>query len=260
MPETRQESPTTPPTMVTTLRAAGWLPQGRRIGTHFHAEAQLMYPASGAVATTTDHGTWIAAANRVIWTPPGFAHSHQFYGRTDIRLIGIPAELCGAVAAQPAMFVVTPLLREALLALSARREIRPDSYTHLSAVVLDELVEPSEQSLCLPEPQDDRLRAVTAALHADPAQNTTLGELGRAAGASERTLSRLFHREFGMSFHRWRTALRIHHALTHLANGESVTDTAIVCGWSNPSSFIDAFTSVVGQTPGRYRAAGVALR
>jgi len=78
--------------------------------------------------------------------------------------------------------------------------------------------------------------------------------LGRTAGASERTLSRLFHTELGMSFHRWRTTLRIHHALTHLTNGRSVTDTAMECGWSNPSSFIDAFTEVVGQTPGRYQA------
>jgi AraC-like DNA-binding protein len=33
-----------------------------------------------------------------------------------------------------------------------------------------------------------------------------------------------------------------------------VTDTAMVCGWSNPASFIEAFHGVVGQTPGSYRA------
>ncbi|MGW1564309.1 helix-turn-helix domain-containing protein, partial [Streptomyces sp. NPDC002144] len=32
------------------------------------------------------------------------------------------------------------------------------------------------------------------------------------------------------------------------------SETAVACGWSNPSSFIDAFTEVVGQTPGRYQA------
>jgi AraC-like DNA-binding protein len=74
------------------------------------------------------------------------------------------------------------------------------------------------------------------------------------SGAGERTLSRLFHTELGMSFHRWRTILRIQYALVHLTSGRSVTDTATACGWSNPSSFIDAFTEVVGQTPGRYQA------
>ncbi len=57
-----------------------------------------------------------------------------------------------------------------------------------------------------------------------------------------------------MGFLRWRTILRIHHALVHLTEGRSVTATAMACGWSNPSSFIDAFTEVVGQTPGRYQA------
>lgn len=42
--------------------------------------------------------------------------------------------------------------------------------------------------------------------------------------------------------------------LIHLTHGRTVTDTAAMCGWSNPSSFIDAFTDVVGQTPGRYQA------
>ncbi|MEV4629892.1 helix-turn-helix domain-containing protein [Micromonospora sp. NPDC049523] len=52
-----------------------------------------------------------------------------------------------------------------------------------------------------------------------------------------------------MGFQRWRTILRIHHGLVHLANGRSVTDTAVECGWSDPSSCIEAFTEVVGQTP-----------
>ncbi|HZZ50174.1 MAG TPA: helix-turn-helix domain-containing protein [Pseudonocardia sp.] len=56
------------------------------------------------------------------------------------------------------------------------------------------------------------------------------------------------------SFRAWRTQLRIQHALVLLAQGDSVQKTANACGWSNPSSFIDAFTAVLGDTPGRYRA------
>jgi AraC-like DNA-binding protein len=237
-----------------TPRGAGWLPHGFHLDTHSHTEGQLVYAAAGALATTTERGTWVAPADRVTWTPPGFDHSHRFYGRTNVRLVAIPAALCDALVAHPSVFVVNPLLREALLALTDRREVRPCAYERLRAVVIDELCEIPEQSLHLPEPRDDRLRAVTDLLHADPGRAATLAELGRTAGASERTLSRLFHTELGMSFHRWRTILRIHHALVHLTNGRSVTDTATECGWSNPSSFIEAFTDVVGQTPGRYQA------
>jgi AraC-like DNA-binding protein len=201
----------------------------------------------------TERGTWVAPANRITWTPPGFEHSHRFYGETDVCVLAVPRELCGALAAHPGVFAVSPLLREALLALIDRQEIRPGADERLRAVIIDELVEAPDQPVHLPEPHDDRLRAVTEFLRTDPGHGATLAELGRAAGASERTLSRLFHDELGMTFHRWRTILRIHHALVQLGEGRSVTDTATACGWANTTSFIDAFTTVVGQTPGRYR-------
>ncbi|WP_422774193.1 helix-turn-helix domain-containing protein [Plantactinospora sp. WMMC1484] len=254
MPESRQPSPLPTTLRVLTPRRGAWLPDGYHLDTHRHTQGQLVYAAAGALATTTQHGTWIAPANRVTWTPPGFDHSHRFYGRADVRVVAIPARKCGELAAHPGVFAVSHLLREAILALTGRPETRPGAHERLHEVVIDELTESPEQSLHLPEPRDDRLRAVTDLLHAEPGRAATLAELGRAAGASERTLSRLFHTELGMSFHRWRTILRIHHALQHLTNGDSVTATAGACGWSNPSTFIEAFTNVVGQTPGRYQA------
>jgi AraC-like DNA-binding protein len=250
MPETRHPAP--PP--AETPEGKGWLPHGFHLGTHRHADGQLVYAAAGGFATTTALGTWVAPADRVTWTPPGFDHSHRCYGRTDFRLVVIPADLCGELVAHPEVFAVSPLLREALLALTDLRESRPGAHRRLRAVVIDELAGPPERALHLPEPRDDRLRTATDLLRAEPARSTTLAELGRAAGASERTLTRLFQAELGMSFLRWRTILRIHHALVHLTEGRSVTDTAMACGWSNPSSFIDAFTEVVGRTPGRYQA------
>ncbi len=85
---------------------------------------------------------------------------------------------------------------------------------------------------------------VTDRLHADPAESGTLEQLGWAVGASERTLSRLFRAELGMSFNQWRTLLRVQHALVHLVHGHSVTEIAVRCGWSNPTSFIEAFTAI----------------
>ena len=81
-----------------------------------------------------------------------------------------------------------------------------------------------------------------------------LPELGRTIGASARTLSRLLHDELGMTFYEWRTQLRIYQALVLLAHGHDTTHVAHACGWANPSSFIAAFTNIIGTTPGRHRA------
>lgn len=256
MPIDRHSALTVIPSHMPMHSGGGWLPHGYHLDSHSHAQGQLVYAAAGALATTTERGTWVSPANRATWTPPGFAHSHRFYGRTDVRVLAIPVDLCGDLLPHPSVFTVRPLLREAVLVLTdGRTEVRPGAHRRILSVIVDELSDNPDQSLHLPEPRDERLRTVTDLLHADPARPATLTELGGAAGASARTLSRLFQAELGMSFHRWRTTLRIHHALAHLTDGMSVTDTAVMCGWSNPSSFIDAFSEIVGQTPGSYQAA-----
>ena len=60
-------------------------------------------------------------------------------------------------------------------------------------------------------------------------------------GVSEKTLSRIFLRETGLSFRVWRQRVRLLGALPALANGERVTDVALACGYDSLSAFIAAF-------------------
>jgi AraC-like DNA-binding protein len=207
----------------------------------------------------TEHGTSIVPANRVGWTPAGITHYHRAHGDTDMRIVFLPASLARLVPGRPAVFMVSGLAREILLTLTGGTEgVAPDhdraASARLRRVLVDELHEAREQPLQLPEPRDDRLQAVARKLYESPADNTSLANLGQAVGASSRTLSRLFHDELGMTFYGWRTQLRIYHALVLLADGHDTTHVAHSCGWANPSSFIAAFTSLIGTTPGRYRA------
>ncbi|MBT2234290.1 helix-turn-helix transcriptional regulator [Nonomuraea sp. NEAU-A123] len=157
--------------------------------------------------------------------------------------------------------MVSDLAREIVLALTGPRNYDRAASDHdrarsarLRRVLVDELHEAREQPLQLPEPHDDRLQAIAQMMYEQPGDNTSLAELGRAIGASARTLSRLFHNELGMTFYEWRTQLRIYHALILLADGHDATHVAHACGWANPSSFISAFTNIIGTTPGRYRS------
>jgi len=201
----------------------------------------------------TERGTSIVPANRVAWIPAAFTHHHRAHGETDMRIIFLPPSLARLVPDRPAVFLASDLAREVLLALTGTRDHDRAARARLTRVLVDELHEAHEQPLQLPEPEDDRLRAVARLLHEDPADNTTLAALGRRTGASARTLSRLFHDELGMTFYEWRTQLRIHHALILLADGHDTTHVAHACGWANPSHFIAAFTNIIGTTPGRHR-------
>ena len=68
----------------------------------------------------------------------------------------------------------------------------------------------------------------------------------------ERTLSRLFSADLGMTFPQWRTQLRLYRALVLLAENTSVTTVAHACGWSSTSAFIDVFRRAYGHTPGTH--------
>ena len=227
---------------------------------HSHPRGHLVYAARGVLSVHTERGTSIVPANRVAWIPAGFTHYHRAHGDTDMRIIFLPASLTRLAPGHPAVFTVSGLAREILLTLTgpgnydpAARQYDRAARARLRRVLVDELHEAREQPLQLPEPHDDRLQAIAQLLYEQPADSSSLAELGQAIGASARTLSRLFHDELGMTFYQWRTQLRIYHALVLLADGHDTTHVAHACGWANPNSFIAAFTSIIGTTPGRHR-------
>lgn len=149
------------------------------------------------------------------------------------------------------MLIVDSLLRELIIAHTQRGGGSPED-ARLRAVLLDELASSPRQPLCVPDPHSPLLNAVCDILRRHPGDRRTLAELGREVGASDRTLSRLFRREVGMSFPQWRTRLRLQHALILLADKEPVTAVAHACGWSSASTFIDVFRRTFGHTPGSH--------
>jgi transcriptional regulator GlxA family with amidase domain len=177
-----------------------------------------------------------------------------------MRIVFLTPLLARLLPDHPAVFLASGLAREVLLALTDPRRddgrspaSRRSARARLLRVLVDELDEAHEQPLQLPEPRDDRLQAIARLLRNDIHTDTSLADLGKQIGASTRTLSRLFRNELGMTFYEWRTQLRIYHALVLLVDGHDVTHTAHACGWANTSSFIAAFTNVIGTSPGRYR-------
>ncbi|HEY3469517.1 MAG TPA: helix-turn-helix transcriptional regulator [Amycolatopsis sp.] len=225
-------------------------PSGGASEAHTHTRGHLVYAARGVLSVHTAAGTSIVPANRVAWTPAGVVHQHRAHGDTDMRIVFPPARL---LPEHPAVFSASGLAREVLLALTGPREYDHAATARLHRVLVDELRAAPERPLHLPEPRDDRLRAIARRLYEHPGDTTSLAELGRAIGASARTLSRLFRDELGSTFPEWRTQLRIGHALVLLAEGHDTTYVAHACGWANPSHFIAAFSAVVGTTPGRHR-------
>jgi AraC-like DNA-binding protein len=224
-----------------------------RIEWHDHAKHQLVYPSSGVLHVRTDRGAWVVPPRRAVWLPAGVAHSHRAHGRTQMLTLAFAAHLNPLPATGPTVIAVGRLLREVIITLAQDQSLGPDDRADLHRIALRRLTPTPALQQHLPAPVDPRLRDVAAILADDPAADLTLAELGRAAGASERTLSRLFRRDTGMTFPQWRAQLRLQHATLLLAAGSSVTAAASASGYSNTSAFIAAFRDAFGVTPAAYR-------
>lgn len=227
---------------------------GHRLDAHEHTWPQLIYATDGVMTVSTDNGAWVIPSQRAAWVPADMAHAIEFTGRVLMRTLYVRPDLAVELPTRCTVMGVTPLLRELVLEV-VRRGYLDDAvpeHTRLSRVVVDQLTETPEVPLDLTWPRDARARAVADRVIADLSSPCTLDELAVGSGASPRTLERVFRRETGVTFGRWRQRARLLHALRRLAEGRQVIATAVEVGYDSPSAFIAMFKRTLGKTPSQY--------
>ena len=222
---------------------------------HTHFRHQLMYSQKGVIHVTTPTGAWILPPTKSIWISGGTPHALLVKRPVELIILWIARDAPGAPDWSGCKVVsVSSLIRELLSVWSKQPwDYPPASRASRLAQVLLEQLEVHEQApLELPELSDPRAKRVAAMLRADPVDRRPLAELASRAGASHRTIERLFASETRMSFGRWRLRHRMITALEQLAHGDSVSNVAYAVGYQTPSSFIAAFRASFGTTPTAY--------
>lgn len=149
---------------------------------------------------------------------------------------------------------VSPLLKELILYACMLRKLNATArwHTHLIAVILHQLKTVHMIPLQLPHLSDQRLARIADVFLKDPRDGRTLAQLCRVSGASKRSIERLFQREIGMTFGRWRQQLRLMQGMRLLAEGAKVTHAALESGYSTPSAFTSMFRKTLSVTPTSY--------
>lgn len=151
------------------------------------------------------------------------------------------------------VLAVSSLLRELVLAaVQAYAEKRRERMTMLAPLLLHELQVAEESALRIPVPSDPRLKKVCQRLLAGTSRAETLEQLAIHAGASSRTVARLFESELQMSFVRWRQHVRLAKALSQISLGHSIKTVAREAGYASCSAFSSMFHRVLGVTPTNY--------
>lgn len=231
------------------------LAPGSLTAAHSHAWGQLSYASRGVLEVRTPQGGFVAPPRHAVWVPAALEHQVLNHGRTEMRSLYVRADAAAQLPTACTVLQVSGLARE----LIERVSQLPVAYDEagaegrLARVLLDELARLPQAAFQLPLARDRRVQQVCAALQQRPDDRRSLSEWGQWAGASERTLARLFLQQTGLGFGAWRQRLRLLLSLQALEAGESVTAVALGHGYDSPSAFIVAFRAAFGFTPGEMK-------
>jgi AraC-like DNA-binding protein len=227
---------------------------GEVVASHRHRRAQLLHAVTGVMRVSTAEGSWVVPPHRALWVPPATDHAIRMTGTVSMRTLYVEPTAAASMPQQCRVLSVSPLLREMILrAMELPRLYDTEGAAgRLIALILDEIRLLPALPLHLPMPAEPRLAKICEALSRHPEDGRALEEWGCSAGASGRTLARLFQRETGMSFGAWRQQARLIEALARLGAGEPVTNVALDLGYESPSAFTAMFRRSLGVTPSRY--------
>lgn len=220
---------------------------------HVHETHELLWGARGVLTVEADGGFFAVPATLGLWIPAGIVHAVKSTQGTGFYCSHISGHVAPQLASRT-VAVTVPTAAQELLRHMSNFDMDDSIRRRSEQVAVGLLDVVDARPMLLPMPTDPRLEFIARTLLDDPALDRSLEEWGVEVAISVRNLSRLFHKETGMTFAQWRIHARVRVALGLLAAGYPVSSVSRRVGYNNPSAFVQVFRKVMGHTPGWYVA------
>jgi len=233
---------------------AGRYNNGDEIPPHTHPRAQLLYAVEGVMRIVTPNSVWTIPSQRALWVPPNVEHHSFMMSDLEMRTLYVNPDVPIALGQECRAISVSNLLRELILGLieEPAEYPMPGRGEHLSALILMEINRAATHAVEIPWPQDRRLQRVCHLIMNANGATRTIEDLAEEAGASARTLIRLFPKETGLKYGQWVQQVQIAEAICRLGRGESIARISDALGYGSPSAFSAMFKRVFGVVPNQY--------
>ena len=149
------------------------------------------------------------------------------------------------------LIYVAPLLRELIVEAVRLRRLRLRNLVEcaLRDLLAAQLAKATAAPMGLTMPAEPRALAVAQLIIRDLANTRPLARLCADAGASIRTVQRIYRRELGIDIDTWRRQVRLTRAVQLLVAGYSVKEVSFTVGYRQSSAFVEAFRRLFGSTP-----------
>jgi AraC-like DNA-binding protein len=227
---------------------------------HTHPTGQLIYAISGVMQIETASGQWTIPPQRALWIPPQCEHAVRMLSDTAMRTIYFERDFiaqCKEIANwhEVQVTVASPLLKELVLGLFDL-ENSEDAHLLMALLLLQTLCKEKSLATNLPMPKDERLRQAVTHLIATNGWHLSMLDVASLAAMSERSFTRHFSADVGMSFRMWKQRARVIASLDLLATDRSVKYISNELGFLSSAAYIAAFREQLNCTPKAFRAAG----
>ncbi|MDR2238418.1 MAG: helix-turn-helix transcriptional regulator [Chryseobacterium sp.] len=219
-----------------------------------HTKAQLLYAPSGCMTVTASDRQLVLPPFRMLWIPANEIHRVNFRNVVAYRSIYFDEDYAGKYFGSALKVMqVNPLLKEIIERICFWEWVVLDrSQEDILNVFWTELKAAPEEKLELRMPVDRRLKKSTEEWTRGISMPPRLKELALKITMNEKTISRIFIKETGLSYQEWRQQWRLQRSIELLVDGNSIGEMAYILEFSSDSAFIEFFKKHTGSTPLQY--------
>lgn len=240
-----------PPRGVSVSALAYEYPARAQVPEHAHGSDQLLYAIEGMMDVSSGRSIWTIPPQFALWIPARTFHQIRMPGRVRMRTLYFRPGVVSRTPPGTSLVYVGPLLRE--LIVEAVRLGRLRLRNRLECAVRDLLAAQLAKATAAPigvtMPSEPRALAVGRLIVRDLADARPLAVLCADAGASVRTVQRIYRRELGIDIETWRRQVRLTKAVQLLVAGRSVKEVSYSVGYRQSSAFVEAFRRLFNSTP-----------
>lgn len=224
---------------------------------HVHGRHQLLYASVGTLRLHVDGATWLLPPMRAAVLRAGVEHTVDVAHRASLRTTYLAPALLPWEPPVCAVFPVSPLARELLLAAVRWGPEHDDPTGSALFALVARLAERWVEEAVpwrLPRARTPELARVLRWAGSRLDEDLGAADAARIAHVSERTLTRRFRDELGVPWQGWLRLARMLRAMELLADPDrSVTEVALEVGYSSLPTFSRVFAEVAGAPPSVWR-------
>lgn len=236
-----------------------YVTQPESFSDHKHEKGQLTFFEGGSAHLYSEDSNYFIPTHHFAWIPPKLTHRFVHYKKENIvvRTFYIPAEFSQhEIFQEIGIFHANPLMIEVFKSFSTG-EIFPSEkpYDFFTTFIqfLPSLL-PNKLTLFLPVSSHEIVRKIQEYLLSNLSDSLHLKDTAKAFNLGEKTFSRLFSHEVGLTYYQYVKNARIMKSIELILEDKlSISEIAYEVGYGSIAAFSNAFYNLTNKRPTDYK-------